>query len=91
MAWTRDELAQQTEVWKERAEDLAVRLREHLGPAADTFTDTLIDTIGPGVDILREKVAPVSEAVDGIRKPTKKKRQNMKVVEDSVLDADERP
>lgn len=43
---TRAELAGQSEVWRDRAEDIAARVRERVGPA---------------VESVRERVSPVTE------------------------------
>ena len=43
---TRAELAEQRQIWKERAEELAARV---------------IDSAGPTVDKLRERVGPITE------------------------------
>jgi len=46
---TRAELAGQSEVWRDRAEEIAARVRERVGPA---------------VEGMRERVSPVAEAIN---------------------------
>jgi len=45
---TRAEFAEQSEVWRERAEEIAARVRERMAPT---------------VDVVRERFAPVTDAL----------------------------
>ena len=51
---TRAELFEQGEAWRERAEELAARVRERVGPTVETMRER----VGPTVEGVRERVAP---------------------------------
>ena len=56
---TRAELAQQTEALRERAEEVAAKVREAIGPTVEVVREH----VGPAMEGVRERVAPVAEAV----------------------------
>ena len=57
---TRAELAGQSEVWRDRAEEIAARVRERVGPAVEGVRER----VAPGLDIMREPVAPVADDIN---------------------------
>ena len=57
---TRAELAGQSEIWRDRAEEIAARVRERVGPAIEGVRERVV----PAVDIMREGVAPVADAIN---------------------------
>ena len=59
-AETRAELAGQSEVWRDRAEEIAARVRERVGPAVEGVRERLT----PAVETMRERVSPVAEAIN---------------------------
>ena len=56
---TRAALTDQSEVLKERAEELSARVRERAGPAVEAFREQ----IEPAVMGIREKIDPVVEQI----------------------------
>ena len=59
-AETRAELAGQSEVWRERAEEIAARVRERVGPAVEGVRER----VAPAMESMRERVAPVADAIN---------------------------
>jgi len=57
---TRAELAGQSEVWRDRAEEIAARVRERVGPAVEGMRER----VTPAVEGMRERVSPVAEAIN---------------------------
>jgi gas vesicle protein len=58
---TRAELAGQSEVWRDRAEEIAARVRERVGPAVEGVRER----VAPGgLDIMREPVAPLADDIN---------------------------
>lgn len=57
---TRAELAGQSEIWRDRAEEIAAKVRERVGPAVEGVRER----VAPAVDIMRERVAPVADAIN---------------------------
>ena len=57
---TRAELAGQSEIWRDRAEEIAARVRERVGPAIEGVRERVV----PAVDIMREGVAPGADAIN---------------------------
>jgi gas vesicle protein len=73
-AETRAELAEQSDVWRTRAEEMAARVREGVGPTMDTMrervgpaVDTMRDRMAPAVEGVRERVAPVTDRIAALR------------------------
>ena len=69
-AQTRAELMEQSEVWRTRAEELAARVRERVGPTVEDMRERIGPTVegvrervGPAVESVRERVAPVKDRV----------------------------
>ena len=56
---TRAELAEASEVWRGRAEEVAAALRERVGPTVEGVRER----VGPAVESVRERVSPVIEQV----------------------------
>jgi gas vesicle protein len=63
---TRAELAERSEVWRLRAEELAATLRERVGPAVEGMRERMAPAVegvrermGPAVEVVRERVGPV--------------------------------
>lgn len=56
---TRGELAERSELWRTRAEELAATLRDRVGPAVETARER----VSPAVETVRERVGPVVEQV----------------------------
>ena len=56
---TRAELVGQSEVWRDRAEEIAARVRERVGPAVEGMRER----VTPAVEGMRERVSPVAEAI----------------------------
>ena len=54
---TRAELAEQSEIWRTRAEEMAATLRERVGPSVEGMRER----VAPAVEIVRERVGPVVE------------------------------
>lgn len=59
-AETRAELAGQSELWRDRAEEIAARVRERVGPVVEGVRER----VAPDVDIMRERVAPGTDAIN---------------------------
>ena len=64
----RADLMEQSEAWRVRAEEVAARAREHVGPALEGARERL----APAVEEIRERVGPVvgqvgSSLVSGAR------------------------
>lgn len=57
---TRAELAGQSEIWRDRAEEIAARVRERVGPAIEGVRERVV----PDVDIMQERVAPVADTIN---------------------------
>lgn len=57
---TRAELAGQSEVWRDRAEEIAAKVRERVGPAVEGVRER----VAPAVEGMRERVGPVAEAIN---------------------------
>ncbi len=73
-AETRAEIAEQSDVWRTRAEEMAARVREGMGPTMDTMrervapaVDTMRDRMAPAVEGVRERVAPVTDRIAALR------------------------
>jgi len=69
-AETRADLAEQSEIWRTRAEEVAATLRERVGPAVEGMRERvgpavegMRERVGPAVESLRERVGPVMEQV----------------------------
>ena len=67
---TRTDLADRSEAWRSRAEEMAARVRERVGPTVESAKDrmapaveTLRSRVTPAMDTVREKVTPVVEQV----------------------------
>ena len=58
-AETRSELAERSDLWRARAEEMAATLRERVGPAVESARGK----VAPAVEGVRERVAPVVEQV----------------------------
>jgi hypothetical protein len=56
---TRADLLIQSETLRARAEDLAARVREQVGPAVEGVRER----VGPAIEGVRERVTPVAERV----------------------------
>ena len=56
---TRADLAERSELWRTRAEELAATLRERVTPAVGGVRERM----GPAVETMRERVGPVVEQV----------------------------
>ena len=56
---TRAELAERSEAWRTRAEELAATLRERIGPTVESMREK----VAPAVESVRERVEPVVEQV----------------------------
>ena len=56
---TRADLAERSEAWRIRAEEMAAQLRERVGPAVEEMRDR----VGPAVEGMRDRVGPVVEQV----------------------------
>ena len=56
---TRADLAERSDLWRSRAEEMAATLRERVGPAVESARER----VGPAVEGVRERVAPVVEQV----------------------------
>ena len=56
---TRAELAERSEVWRLRAEEMAATVRERMGPAVEGVRER----VTPAVEVVRERVGPVVEQV----------------------------
>ena len=56
---TRADLAERSEVWRIRAEELAAQLRERAGPAVEGVRER----VGPALGSVRERMGPVVEQV----------------------------
>jgi hypothetical protein len=52
-------LAERSEAWRARAEELAATLRERVGPAVEGVRER----VGPAVESVRERMEPVVEQV----------------------------
>jgi|GEM_PF-2952851 hypothetical protein len=57
---TRAELAGQSEVWRDRAEEIAARVRERVGPAVVGVRER----VAPDGEIMRERVAPEADPIN---------------------------
>jgi gas vesicle protein len=57
---TRAELAGQSEVWRDRAEEIAAKVRERVGPAVEGMRER----VSPAVEGMRERDSPVAEAIN---------------------------
>ena len=67
---TRAELREQSETWRARAEELAAKAREQLGPTMEGIRERVGPTVegvrervGPAVETVRERVGPAVETV----------------------------
>ncbi len=67
---TRSDLADRSEVWRSRAEEMAARVRERVGPTVESARERLAPAVenvrsrvAPAVDTVRERVSPVVEQV----------------------------
>ena len=56
---TREDLAERSEAWRIRAEELASQLRTRAAPAVDE----MLDRVGPALGSVRERMSPVVEKV----------------------------
>jgi len=67
---TRSELADRSEAWRSRAEEMAARVREKVGPTVEIAKERVAPAvenvrsrIAPAMDTFRETVTPVVEQV----------------------------
>ena len=67
---TRAELAERSEVWRSRAEEMAATVRERMGPTVESVrervspaVEVVRERVGPAVESMRERVGPVVEQV----------------------------
>ncbi len=58
-AETRAQLLDQSEVLRERAEEMAARMRDNVGPTVDSVREH----VNPAMETVRDRVAPMTEAV----------------------------
>ena len=62
---TRTAILEQSDVLRDKAEELAARVREQAGPAVDTVRQRM----GPALEGVREKVGPMVERVSSAVRP----------------------
>ena len=67
---TRSDLADRSETWRSRAEEMAAKVRERVGPTVESarervgpVVENVRSRVAPAVDSFREKVTPVVEQV----------------------------
>lgn len=56
---TRTDLVDRSEAWRSRAEEMAARVRERVGPTVDSARER----VAPAVESVRSRVAPVMDSV----------------------------
>lgn len=68
---TRTDLADRSEAWRSRAEEMAARVRERVGPTVESAKERVAPAVehvrsrvAPVVDTVRERVSPVVEQVN---------------------------
>lgn len=59
-AETRAELADQSEVWRERAEDMAAKVRDNVGPTIESVKYSL----NPAIENLKERLSYTTDIAD---------------------------